>query len=402
MLTIHGNVLAKNWGSILAVTATTLIAFDLQPAYSQDCGTKPSRWLWLRHKVTRTNDGCAAPEPTCEAPVSPSPAVAAPVNPAPASPPGQEESENQPFVNAAAATPAMFSAPATSGEITGATNGIGIRLPALTIPEMRLQLPTVHLPSIVRTSRDAEMYVDGGRAPRVTGAPAAYGQLMNAGIVPQSAVATASATLPRRKAAIENPAPATANANSPAPASVNSPTYPAPAQGCTPFSCPPVPPSESYLQTNATEMELIETRRELIRVSERLQRLQGELESASKGREVDKVSDIPPAPTSSYRRNRYSNQVVTTAPAIRKNQSKIVGASYSESEVDEYEEFEPSPSSANSKTIRRDTNNHPEKSQEISGQKRGGKQRLLLGKNDSGGSASRTKRPVAEEPIENN
>lgn len=62
----------------------------------------------------------------------------------------------------------FFQAPPRSGAFQGARNSFGVSLGGLTIPEMRLALPTLELPSLSRSRQNARMLVDSAVAPWVS------------------------------------------------------------------------------------------------------------------------------------------------------------------------------------------------------------------------------------------
>lgn len=67
-------------------------------------------------------------------------------------------------------------APGT-GQTAGESNSIGLRLPTLHIPETRIGLPTIELPSLMRFRREAEMVFDHARGPLVSGDLQEFGNL---------------------------------------------------------------------------------------------------------------------------------------------------------------------------------------------------------------------------------
>ncbi len=318
-----------NWFSVVVISAT-LSGIAQVPVSAQDCAPRSSRWFHFRSRSARMSPGCSAPEavePVCSAPASPADASAAPGDePEAAAAPGPGHT-----AVAAAAAPVTFTAPPVSGEVTGATSGYGLRLPSLTIPEMRLHLPTLHMPSIVRTSRGPEMSVDPGRAPGATGTPAAYGPLMNAGFHGTQHQVASAAPAPAKPAAASKKSTAT-----PAPGTA----APAPVEGCVPYSCPPVPPTDCNFSASATERELIETRKALSLVNERLQRLQREVGTVSRtqAQGEDGELPLPPSPSSTDRRSSYSNSTAASSVPKGSTASKVVGASYSESDFEDVEE----------------------------------------------------------------
>lgn len=78
---------------------------------------------------------------------------------------GEEESAEQ---------PAAFSAPPAVGETAGESISIGIRGPAIRVPEINFELPSIRLPSLVLFRRAPEFRVEAARAPLTYGQPAPY------------------------------------------------------------------------------------------------------------------------------------------------------------------------------------------------------------------------------------
>ena len=64
-----------------------------------------------------------------------------------------------------------------SGDVAGESGSIGVRGFSLRFPELKLEFPTLQLPSFFRFRRDAEVFVDSSRAPYVAGQPAIFGQI---------------------------------------------------------------------------------------------------------------------------------------------------------------------------------------------------------------------------------
>ena len=79
------------------------------------------------------------------------------------------------------AAPGFFSTSAPRGEVAGESCSIGIRGCAIEFPAIRLALPTLHLPSLVRFRRGPEIRTEAEYAAFTTGAPAVYGQLVPGG-----------------------------------------------------------------------------------------------------------------------------------------------------------------------------------------------------------------------------
>lgn len=112
---------------------------------------------------------CAAPcytSPQCAAPATAAPAVAAPAR-------------------------NFLRAPGT-GQTAGESNSIGLRGITLHIPEMRIGLPTLELPSLMRFRREAEMVFDHARGPLVNGDILDFGNLPATGAPAAPAPATAA------------------------------------------------------------------------------------------------------------------------------------------------------------------------------------------------------------------
>lgn len=83
---------------------------------------------------------------------------------------------------AAYPAPGQYQAPAANGTYNGPAESVGIRGFGIRIPEIRIELPTVTLPTLFHTRRNAELVQDAVAAPYVVGAPpAVYGQLAPAG-----------------------------------------------------------------------------------------------------------------------------------------------------------------------------------------------------------------------------
>ena len=72
-----------------------------------------------------------------------------------------------------ASAPAQFQAPAPTGQIAGASNSVGLRGFEIHFPELRLALPTLQLPSLVKFRREPHMRLDPGEAPMISPASAA-------------------------------------------------------------------------------------------------------------------------------------------------------------------------------------------------------------------------------------
>jgi hypothetical protein len=90
----------------------------------------------------------------------------------------------------AAPPPGAFAAPPVRGEVAGESGSVGLRGFSLQLPALRLELPTLQLPSLIRFRRDAEMRITEGYAPYVQGPAAVYGQIAPGGNVYSGSVAT--------------------------------------------------------------------------------------------------------------------------------------------------------------------------------------------------------------------
>ena len=133
---------------------------------------------------------------------------------------------------------------------------LGVRGLGIRIPEIRLELPTVQLPSFVRYRRGPEMHIESGRAPFVNQSAAAFGQIHTGGVAPlmtQSVPVNQNAPVPQSA-----PAPAPRPQSTPAP-------------DCTPCYTPPHCTSEAKVK---------ELRREMEAARERILALQDDLEQA--------------------------------------------------------------------------------------------------------------------------
>jgi hypothetical protein len=69
-----------------------------------------------------------------------------------------------------------FAAPPQTGAAVQASGRVGIRGFALRLPEIRLEMPTLELPSIIHSRRAAHMELDGAIAPYVQVPTTGYGQ----------------------------------------------------------------------------------------------------------------------------------------------------------------------------------------------------------------------------------
>jgi hypothetical protein len=126
---------------------------------------------------------------------------------------------------------------------------------SLTLPEVRFELPSLQLPSLVRSRRGPEMQIERSRAPYVTQQAAVYGQMAPGG-VPMMAAPQAA------------PAPQSAPAAAP---------QSAPAPKCTPQ---PVRCTQAD-RVRKLKQDLDSTRDRLLAIQETLQRELAEAEAAS-------------------------------------------------------------------------------------------------------------------------
>lgn len=291
----------------------------------QDDSFAGDRWRLFGHRASK-------PDPSCEAPACTATATAtapAPVTTEAASaPPEQSVATAQ-----VAPSPVMFAAPPAGGTITGEQNSVQIRGAGFTMPQVHLEMPTFHLPSIVRSRRNPEMLLDGGRAPMVSGAPAAYGQLANAGLATGQQFGQASIPPSTSPASVT---PRTKPATTTAPASTT-PTV-APADTCI----PPVPacdPSAAYQSTD----EINEMRQTLVTYRQELERVKRALDMATASRPgIDTEAELPPAPDDSpIRRLSYTSSAKNSSPVRRRQPPKAVEAD--QDEVYEQDELPLSP-----------------------------------------------------------
>lgn len=137
-----------------------------------------------------------------------------------------EEKENAPpnnpreFAPERNEVPGAYAIPQAAGEQVGESGSIGIRGLEIRLPEIRLALPELRLPSYYHVRRGAEMHVDSARAPYVYGQAATYG-MMSPGGMP---VGEEAAVLRVRRRAPEEAAPA---------------------ENAAPENAPPVPPQNT-------------------------------------------------------------------------------------------------------------------------------------------------------------
>ena len=75
----------------------------------------------------------------------------------------------------------MFVAPQGRGEVAGESRSLGFRGFAIEFPAIRLELPTIQMPSFIHFRREPEMRVAETYAPYVPGQPALYGQIAPGG-----------------------------------------------------------------------------------------------------------------------------------------------------------------------------------------------------------------------------
>ena len=87
----------------------------------------------------------------------------------------------------------MYAQPPATGELEGQSSGYGLRGMEIRLPEIRLSLPSVNFPRLIRHTRAAQMHVDSATAPFVPGVPAQFGMLSAGGLVPANALHAAPA-----------------------------------------------------------------------------------------------------------------------------------------------------------------------------------------------------------------
>lgn len=125
------------------------------------------------------------------------PAPGGPVTAAPGRP-SEEPQPEQPMY-AAPAPPAMYVAPAPSGERVGETRSFGLPEITFTLPSLSFSTPGIRIQGFRRGVRDSHMRLDSAYAPQTASQPAVYGQLMGATVGQAHAAApmSASAGAPR-------------------------------------------------------------------------------------------------------------------------------------------------------------------------------------------------------------
>lgn len=241
----------SKWFAALAV-GTIAVAAGTVPVVGQNCrGVAPRQCTTPREQ--------AAPEPK------------------PQSAPADDEPQPQAMI---APQVGSYVAPPANGEVAGESRSMGVRGLGIRIPEIRLEMPTVQLPSLVRFRRGPEMHLESGRAPFVQQSAAAFGQIHTGGVAPmmmQSAPMAQAAPAPQSRRA--DPKPQSAPADDPKPQA-------APAPHCTPYCPPPHCTSEAKVR---------ELRREMEAARERILALQGSLEEAVAEVEQDRGETSPQA-----------------------------------------------------------------------------------------------------------
>ncbi len=174
-----------------------------------------------------------------------------------------------------ATAPGMYAQPPATGAFEGESSGIGVRGPVIQFPEVKLQLPTLHMPSLFKIKRGAQLNLDSGTAPFVTGAPAPFGML---------------ATAPAPMGPPAGYAPQAPTGGPP-------PTgYP---MGCPPTNCSPVPPAPVCEPGMALERRLYE---QLLRKEEELNEMSRRVE-----RMESLMSQMTPASQPSPEPNRIAH-----------------------------------------------------------------------------------------------
>lgn len=94
-----------------------------------------------------------------------------------------------------------FLRPPGTGQAMGESNSIGVRGPMLHIPEMKIGLPMLELPSFARLRRDAEMIFDNSRGPLVSGEVQEFGSMGEPPVTPAAAPVAPSCVAPAPAAA---------------------------------------------------------------------------------------------------------------------------------------------------------------------------------------------------------
>lgn len=120
--------------------------------------------------------GCYRPEPGCYRPCPPAPTEEDRGGPGP-----EADEGGGPRGLGVGALPGAFAVPQAAGEQIGESGSVGIRGLELRLPEMRLALPEIRLPSYYRIRHGAEMRVAESRAPFVLGQAATYGMMSPGG-----------------------------------------------------------------------------------------------------------------------------------------------------------------------------------------------------------------------------
>lgn len=172
--------LGRSVGTLLILTAV-LVRVDEVTAQQQYYADSPSR-------VAYGAPGCAEPaRPPYPPPTQPCNCPTQPCNCPPQHvvvrlPPCEEGAGIETGPGGPEAGPGgVFAAPPQTGAAVEGASRIGIRGFALRLPEVRLELPTLELPSIVRSRRGPHMEIDRAVAPYVQlPAAAGFGQTVSA------------------------------------------------------------------------------------------------------------------------------------------------------------------------------------------------------------------------------
>lgn len=179
-----------------------------------------------------------------------------------------------------------YVAPPATGEVAGESRSMGVRGLGIRIPEIRLELPTVQLPSLVKFRRGPEMHIESGRAPFVNQSAAAFGQIHTGGVAP-----------------LMQSAPAPVQQSAPAPKSKPDPEpQSAPAPTCTPPHCT----SEAKVRQLRREMEA--ARERILALQDSLEEAVAEVEQDRAVEPVEALEETPSEYRSSTRQRRLPRE----------------------------------------------------------------------------------------------
>lgn len=120
---------------------------------------------------------------------------AATTNPASSNPaPADDEPESQPAATFVNPRPAVFAAPAASGEVAGGRKSLGLPSLRITMPRITLETPEFRFNGFTQYRRDAHMQIDSANAPVSHMDPAIYGNLVGASIGANATQSTPSSS----------------------------------------------------------------------------------------------------------------------------------------------------------------------------------------------------------------